>query len=239
MNIEGTYTLQATTQTVWRCLTDRDILSQTIPGIQSISSLEKDTYDMTIAMATTLFAGSHHGIASFSEQHQPYHFRLMFTSDGETNLSGAGSVHLYARNHTTVVAYKGTFTTNKSGAKLSNSLIKGAIKLFIQNYFQHLAEYLRKHAQTLFVQEEQIQNAATTDKGVGDIVIIPRTPEKIADTEDVLPNTLSARVVHLLHLGTKDAAKQIQWEQRLRKTSTVATLLALIWIGTKIPRRHK
>lgn len=236
MNIEGTYTLQASPQEVWRCLTDQEILGVTIPGLQHIKQVDPNIYDVTLTMSNRLLSGSHHGVMTLSEQQYPYHYRLTFTSDSDTNLSGVGSIHLHEREHKTIVAYKGTLTTNKSGSKLTPALIKGAIKHFIQQYFQHLAEYLRSHAHTSQSGQpdtyEHLEIASTNS----DFIIIPRNTSPL---ETPLPDTLAARIVRLLRLGSQDAQAQLQWEQRIRRTGTITGLAILIWVGTRLPRRRR
>ncbi|GCE04141.1 SRPBCC domain-containing protein [Dictyobacter aurantiacus] len=233
MNIEGTYTLQASPQEVWRCLTDREILSITIPGLQQIKQISPSIYDITLTMSNRLLAGSHHGVMTLSEQQYPYHYRLTFTSDGETNLSGAGSIHLHEREHKTIVAYKGTLTTNKSAGKLTPALIKGAIKHFIQQYFQHLAEYLRSHAHT--ASADHVEDHQYAGMNHGDVIVIPR---KTSPLEAPLPDTLAARIVRLLRLGARNPRAQLQWEQRIRRTGTITGLAILVWVGTRLPRRR-
>ncbi|GCE17957.1 CoxG family protein [Dictyobacter kobayashii] len=236
MNIEGTYTLQASPQEVWRCLTDQEILGVTIPGLQQVKSVDQHTYDVTLTMSSGLLSGTHHGVMTLSEQQYPYHYRLTFTSDGDTNLSGVGSIHLHEREHKTIVAYKGTITTNKVGSKLTPALIKGAVKHFIQQYFQHLAEYLRSHDHAPLANQPETHETQRTTSTNGDIIILPGRNEQ---AETPLPATLAARVVQLLHLGAEDTQEQLRWEQRIRRTGTITGLALLIWIGTRLPRRRR
>lgn len=234
MNIEGTYTLQASAREVWRCLTDQEVLHDTIPGLQDISAVDTHTYDVTLTTNTRPFAGSHHGVMILSEQQYPYHYRLTFTSDGESNLSGVGSIHLHERGRQTIVAYKGTLTTNKVSARISSSLIKGAIKLFIQQYFQGLAEYVRTHTSVITAKLEALEDAGMTS--TADDIILSAYSDK--QEQETLPDTLAARFVQLLRLGKKDPHEQLRWEQRIRRTSTITGFLILIWVGTRIPRRR-
>lgn len=236
MNIEGTYTFQASPQEVWSCLTDREILGVIIPGLQHIKQVSPNIYDVTLTLSNRLLSGSHHGVMTLSEQQYPYHYRMSFTSDGDTNLRGVGSIHLHEREHKTIVAYKGTLTINRSGSKLTPALIKGAAKHFIQQYFHHLAEYLRSHAYTSPSGQSDTQQHADEVENGSDFIIIPHPTSPL---EAPLPDTLAARIVHLLHLGSSDPHSQQQWEQRIRRTGAITGLVILIWIGTRLPRRRR
>ncbi|GCE25770.1 hypothetical protein KDA_12540 [Dictyobacter alpinus] len=235
MNIEGTYTLQASAQEVWRCLTGLEILQATIPGLQYITAVDENIYDVTLTMNTRPFTGSHHGVMTLSEQQHPYHYRLTFTSDGESNLSGVGSIHLHEQGNQTVVAYKGTMTTNKVSGRLSSALVKGAVKLFIQQYFQGLAQYLRTHGHSSPASISMHGETTGTLSTSHEIVLSTRSDKQ---EQDALPDTLAAKIVKLFRLGKKDREEQLRWEQRIRRTSTITGFLILIWVGTRIPRRR-
>lgn len=234
MNIEGTYTLQATPAEVWHYLTDQHILSATLPGVKRILSLAKDMYDITVSMDNAPFTGSHHGQITISEQQYPYHFRLTATSDGKANLHGVGSIHLHEHEGKTIIAYKGTFTFNKTGTHLVPALIKGAIKLYMQQYFQSLAEHL--HDQKLQQTPEDLNRTGNTiiKQQAGDIIVIPRpvTPEKNLTT------TIVSKATRLFRPSSRDPQAQARWKTRIRRTGAITGLLLLVWIGTRIPRRQ-
>ncbi len=234
MNIEGTYTLQATPSEVWHYLTDQEILSTTVPGVKRIVSTGKDIYDIMISMDNAPFTGSHHGQITISEQQYPYQFHLTATSDGKTNLHGVGSIHLHEHNHQTIIAYKGSFTTNKTGSHLAPALIKGAIKLYMQQYFQSLAEHLHDHTLPQFTQESDLAASTTMQQPAADIVI----PHPMVDEEYPSSNGIVSKAVHLFQPGTRDPQMQARWKRRIRRISIITGLLVLVWIGTKIPRRQ-
>jgi carbon monoxide dehydrogenase subunit G len=235
MNIEGTYTLQATPSQVWHYLTDQEILSNTVPGVKRIISTAKDIYDITISMDSAPFTGSHHGQITISEQQYPYQFRLTATSDGKTSLHGVGSIHLHEHNEQTIVEYKGTFTTNKAGTHLAPALIKGAIKLYMQQYFQSLAEHLRDHALPQSAQESDGAASTNIQQPAADIVVIPHP---IANEQQPNSTSMVNKALRRFSPAAVDPQVQARWKRRIRRTSIVAGLILLVWIGTKLPRRQ-
>jgi carbon monoxide dehydrogenase subunit G len=235
MNIEGTYTLQATPAEVWHYLTDQDTLSGTLPGVKHISPIAKDMYDITVSMDSAPFTGSHHGQITISEQHYPHQFNLTATSDGKTNLHGVGNIHLHDREGKTIVAYEGTFTFNKTGTHLAPALIKGAIKLYMQQYFQSLAEHLHDNQLPQFAQELNAAASTITKQTTGDIIAIPHP---VAVTKHARTETIISKANRLFHPTAGDPQLQARWKQRIRRTGTITGLLLLVWIGTKIPRRQ-
>ncbi|GCF09054.1 CoxG family protein [Dictyobacter arantiisoli] len=235
MNIEGTYTVQARSHEVWRYLTDPELLNQTAPGITSVSSVDEHTHTITIFIDNAPFKGSHQGQITLSELQYPYHYRLSLSSEGALNLQGVGSIHLHERDGKTIIAYKGALTA-KTTALWSPALVKGAAKLFIQQYFHALADHLRMLPGAQSVPDTQT-TSSTVSQPAGEITIVPHAHAD-NNEEELLPDTVSAKVVHLLHLGAANTEEQVRWERRLRRTSTITGLLVLVWIGTKLPRRR-
>lgn len=232
MNIEGTYTLQATPAEVWHYFTDQAILNETLPGVKRILSLGKDMYDITVSMDNAPFTGSHHGQITISEQQYPYHFRLTATSDGKTSLHGVGSIHLHEHEGKTIVAYKGTFTFNKTGTYLAPALIKGAIKLYMQQYIQRLAEHLHDQKFPAASLDLNGTGNAIVRQPAGDIAVIQHSA---ADTKHPATANIATR---LFRPGSRDPQVQTRWKARIRRTGAITGLLLLVWIGTRIPRRQ-
>ncbi len=234
MNIEGTYTLQAPGEEVWHYLMDQEILRTTIPGVESVEQIDKDTYDITVTIKYASLKGRYRGRLTHSEQQYPYHYRLQIEGEGrQSTFNGSGSIHLNAHENTTIIAYKGALTTSKLSAHLPQSLVKGAAKLFIQQYFLALAERLQSEQQGLTNPEVRDSEVIKPVKE-NPVTPLARTTPEHSDTKA----TIYTRIVHLLHLGTDDSQQATKWEQRLRRISIVSSLLFLVWIGTRIPRRR-
>ena len=235
MNIEGTYTLQAPGEEVWHYLMDQEILHATIPGVESVEQIDKNTYDIIITVQYASLKGSYRGHLTHSEQQYPYHYRLNIEGEGsQGTFNGSGSVHLNTHENTTIIAYKGTLTTSKLGAHLPQSLVKGAVKLFIQQYFLALAERLQSEQQAQSLADPETENSEIIRQTRGNTLIRPsEAAQKDTDTRP----TIYARIVHLFHLGVGNPDQEIRWEQRLRRISIASSLLFLVWIGTRLPRR--
>lgn len=235
MNIEGTYTLQAAKEEVWRHLVGQEILRTTIPGVESIERVDEGVYDMTVATHYASLKGSYRVRLTFSEQHYPYHYRFKLERE-EGTFNGSGSVNLSSHGNTTVVAYKGTLTTSKSSIQLPQLMVKGAVKLFIQQYFLALAERLQS--------EQRLHSITDREAGDNEFIrrdsIIEMEVETVQEYEeqDATRPTIYSRIVSLFHLGAGDPEREIAWEQRLQRIGMVSGLLFLVWVGTRLPRRR-
>lgn len=246
MNIEGTYTLQAPSQDVWKRLVDQHVLLYAIPDIEQIEQIDKDTYAIAIHIKQAPFDDTYHGRVTIVERQHPYHFRLVIEGEGRQNtISGSGSVHLNERDDTTIIAYQGSLSINKRGSRLPVALVKGAAKLFIQRYFTTLANqlYMQRSESEPGLSSEQ-EEAAVLKGTTGNIVILPasalESSQPLSPASEPVGEVRSIFTVpvRLLGLGEGDPDEEQRWEQRLRRLSIITVLLFLVWLGTRIPRRN-
>ncbi|QBD79368.1 hypothetical protein EPA93_26625 [Ktedonosporobacter rubrisoli] len=244
MDIEGTYTLQGSPEDVWHCLMNPQVLRLTVPGIERIEQVDKHTYNVALRVEHTPFVGTYKGRVTIVEQQYPYHYRIAFegeghqhvpgvNGDGEQNgISGTGSIHLNGRDGHIVIAYRGTLALRKADPLWSSAVIKGGLKLFIQQFFTALNDYLHTRAQE--VTTEEIVGATVLKRAGGNIVVLPSLSAQSPE-----PARLSAlqMVVHWLGLGDGDPEQERLWATRFQRVGIISALLVLIWIGTRLPGR--
>lgn len=224
MIIEGTYTLQASPEDVSQCLVDRQILLETIPGIEQLERVKKDSYAVAITIKQVPLKGTYHGLVTVSEQQHPYHYHLTMEAEGrQHSISGNGNIHLNESENQTVIAYTGTLTIGKFPALVS----KGAAKLLIQHFFTALADRVRENALLRHTKTEEI--ADTIKRPGGSIIVLPPP-----STEDI---PLSLKIARWFKLGEGDSEQEALWAKRVQQLSILSGLLFLVWVGTRLPRR--
>src|SRR5574340_230688 len=145
----------------------------------------------------------------------PLLYRLTVECEGlQSKIQGAWNIHLNPHNENTVVSYDGTLNMGRVGSLLPATLVKGALKALIQQFFTAIAEQLRTTTQ---------------------VVSIPDTPEE-SDERQVIQDTnatplpspgLLHRLVHLAGLGNHDPVQEALWVTRLRRVGAIAALLLL------------
>ena len=248
MNIEGAYTLQVTPEEVWRCLMDPQVLRRAIPGLERLERKNTHRYAVTMHIRQAPLVGLYEGHVTISEQHYPYQYRLTIESEGKQGkISGEGVIRLSRHDENTVVAYKGTLNPGRLATLLPPPLVQGAARLLIQQFFTELAEYLR----TLNRVEVSISPVSMHN---GDAV----GQEEIEWQEEPATGTAGARrrffppmtlpfpagrtsplltIVRRLGLGNGDPVEEARWAERARRLGFIMTLLALVWVGTRLPRR--
>src|SRR3984893_9903196 len=176
MEIEGTYTLQASPEEVWQCLMDTQVLRSAIPGVEHLELHDDQKHSITLHIIHAPLTGSYHGKVAITEQHYPYYFCIIVEGNGRQNtIGGEGTVHLNARGEHTVIAYKGTLHLGKPGVPLPSILVKGTAKLLLQQFFTALAGILRSTSSPSINEVENIAGPSLswpTDAGE-QIAVLP------------------------------------------------------------------
>lgn len=227
MDIEGTYTLQASPEEVWRCLMDQQTLQRTIPGVEHIETLDKDRYAITVQVGPTPLTGSYHGHVTVAERQYPYYYRLAIEGEGcQRTINGEGSVHLGEQGENTIVTYKGELTLSKSNTTLPIPVVKGAAKLLIQQFFTSLDDQLHAIGRAPAMTVEHVHGVSILERPRGKIVLLPALPQP----------TLLETIVRRLGLGAGDPAAEAQWANRIMRGSIALGVLLLVWIASRILR---
>jgi carbon monoxide dehydrogenase subunit G len=227
MDIEGTYTLQASPEVVWIHLIDLQTLQRTIPGIERLERLGEDAYTFTLYVKHAPLRGSFSGHAVVTELEYPFSYQMRAEGEGiPGKFHAEWTITLTAHDKNTVVAYQSSLHFSKANALLPNSLIKGTIKVLIQHFFTALADHLRStNYSYLATSEDTVTQLEISQKHNG---------HRTASTFPEQPIFLYT-IVRQLGLGDKDPLIEQQWVNRLRRIGIVSMLLLLVWVGTRLP----
>lgn len=253
MEIEGTYTLQATPHEVWNGLLDSQVWVHEGSALEEATQVDTNAFRLTFRLNHAPLIGMYTTRATITEQHAPYYCRVTFHNDNalaQTNeqaeaINGYGILHLNQQEHHTVVAYKGDITSrvlDDAGNPVATPVVKGTVKLLLQQFFTTLSErvhekqrihmngsdaHAHNHTDELFITHEER-------------IILP-SPLAYSSHEQVRESSIQRSrlrwFIHVLGIGKGDAAEEIRWTQRIRRFSIASILLFLVWVGTRIPRR--
>src|SRR5947199_5224459 len=205
MDIEGTYTLPASPEDIWQSLMDREVLLRTVPGIEQLEQLDKDTYAIALHIKQAPLIGTYHGHVSVTEQHFPYHYRLIIDGEGrQSTLSGNGVVHLSQRDSMTIIAYKGTLNLGKLGTLLPTVIVKGTAKMLIQQFFTALADHLRARVPVqIIASSKETEQALLVKQSGGEMLILAPSVSSVDEEGPrlTLSRTLLQSVMHRFGLG--------------------------------------
>jgi len=229
MEIEGTYTLQAAPEEVWTCLMDMQTLRRTIPGIEQLEGLGEHTYAFTMHVKHAPLRGTFAGHAVTAEQEYPFSYHVNVDGEGiPGKFHAEWTIALRALDEHTVVAYQGTLHLTRAGALLPVPLVKGTIKVLIQQFFTALADHLRTTSYTYQATPEDTGAQFEFTELYNGRTGVSTSPDQ--------PTLLHA-IVRQLRLGGNDPLLEEQWVIRLRRIGVASVLLLLVWVGTRLPRK--
>jgi uncharacterized protein len=240
MDIEGTYTLQATLEEVWQCLIDLQALRHAMPGLERLVSTGQRAYAFTLRIKQAPMRGVYQGKVTVDSASYPdplASYRFSIEGDGQHNpFQGIWDIRLSQQYDNTVVAYSGILNPGKMSA-LPPSLVKGAVKIHIQQFFANLAEKLRTTPDALYPAPGFDASEAQEGYQESGHHVLASFNEPIDGESSVPARTLIHRLVRLVGLGHHDDVLEEQWVTRLKRFGVFSVLLLLVWVGTRLPRR--
>jgi carbon monoxide dehydrogenase subunit G len=238
MKIEGAYTVQAPPDHVWDSLMDPLVLQNIIPGVEKLEKLDSNTYEATIQIKHAPLKGAYHGSITITDQQFPRHYCIEIRGEGrQTLFSGNGSVQLNEQNNNTIIAYRGELKQDRRNSLLPPAVLKGAAKLLIQQFFAALALQLGTHASTTPIEMITPTTGSVFHQPGGTITIL--APKLSAEPEiSTQQASLLQTLLRWSRPGNDDPQEIVRLEKRVRRFGIVAGLLFLVWVGTRIPRKH-
>lgn len=231
MEIDGTYTLQAPAEEVWRCLMEQQTIQRSIPGLERLTQVDERTYSFTLQMRYAPLRGSYTGRITILEPQYSTSCHLKVEGEGQSNqFRGECDLQLITQNANTVISYRGTIQLGRGSNPISAPLIRGAVKVLLQQFFTALADQLRSEREgPVYVTTlEEIYEMPFMEEQLSEHLMLAKSSP---------PGNLLHRAVRFLGLGQHDPLREEQWVQRIRQVGIVVVLLLLVWVGTRLPRR--
>jgi carbon monoxide dehydrogenase subunit G len=256
MDIEGTYTLQAPVEDVCQYMADAEMLQHALPGLEHLEPAGPSAYTFALRVKQAPLRGMYQGKITVQSALSPgpvTSCRFLIESDGQhIPFQGIWDIHLSQQQENTVVTYNGALNPGKMSALLPPALVKGAVKILIQQFFTNVAEQLRTTPEPLSLlpgfdasegserqegySEESDGWAREYGREKRDHAVIS-IQEQIDSGDGIPAQTFTHRLVRLIGLGRHDPVLEEQWAVRFKRFGAFSVLLLLIWIGTRLPRR--
>jgi carbon monoxide dehydrogenase subunit G len=140
MKIAGSYTVPVPREKAYALLQDPDILAKCMPGIQSLTKIADDQYEMKMKMMIAALSGSFDGKVSLADPNPPESFRLLVEGSGRIGfLKGDGLLKLSTNgDSTTKVDYEGEVHVGGTMAAVGQRLLDATSKMMIRKFFEKL-----------------------------------------------------------------------------------------------------
>jgi carbon monoxide dehydrogenase subunit G len=140
MKIEGTHTLRARRERVFRALTDPAVLQRCLPGCERLEKTGENSYSTTMKTGVGSIKGVFTGIVRLEDVRPPEHYRIAVEGRGQPGfLKGAGDLDLEEQTDgTTLIRYAGDVQVGGTLASVGQRMIQGAAKMMATQFFTAL-----------------------------------------------------------------------------------------------------
>jgi hypothetical protein len=146
MKVNGTSTLKADPQTLWKALNDPAVLVATIPGCQRLEALGDDTYAMTVAAGVGSIKGVYDGQYSIIEQPEPGSYLMRARGAGAAGtIDATVSVSLQDApdgSGDTLLTYDADATVGGMIGGVGQRMLTGVSKRMANEFFGNVDRYL-------------------------------------------------------------------------------------------------
>jgi carbon monoxide dehydrogenase subunit G len=146
MKVNGTSTLKADPQTLWKALNDPAVLVATIPGCQRLEALGDDTYAMTVAAGVGSIKGVYDGQYSIVEQPEPGSYVMRARGAGAVGtIDATVAVRLQDAadgSGGTLLTYDADATVGGMIGGVGQRMLTGVSKRMANEFFGNIDRYL-------------------------------------------------------------------------------------------------
>ncbi len=137
MKLNGTRTIPASQQKVWRFLTDPDQLAKCMPGCESLTESGEHEYSGEIKVGVAAVKGVYNGTVKMEDLQPPSHYKLSLDGKGKQGfLKGSGTIDLVEQNGQTILTYRGAVQIGGLLASVGQRLVDGAAKMLLGQFFK-------------------------------------------------------------------------------------------------------
>jgi len=143
MKLEGTNTLPAPVETVWRAVNDPEVLRRCVPGLRELTETAPDAYAAVLAVGVAAVRGTYKGTLAITDKRAPAHCKLVIEGAGGPGfMKGEGVVDLEPDGDRTLVRWTGELQVGGLIAGVGQRMLGGVGKMLVGQFFKSLEQHL-------------------------------------------------------------------------------------------------
>ena len=137
MKIDGTHTISAPREVVYRLLTDPAVLARCIPGCEKLEPAGENSYTTNLKVGVGAIKGNYTGKVTLEDVRPPTHFRMLVEGKGSTGfVKGSGTIDLGEQGGAeTLVKYGGDVQVGGTIAGVGQRMLQGTAKMMASQFF--------------------------------------------------------------------------------------------------------
>jgi carbon monoxide dehydrogenase subunit G len=139
MKIEGTHTLKAPRDVVWRLLLDPQVIARCLPGCQQLDPEGENRYKAVLSVGVASIRGTYTGTFQVKDLVPPDRYGIVFEGKGPQGFArGTGALILEERDAETVVHYSGDVQVGGPIASVGQRMLQGTARMLAGQFFTAL-----------------------------------------------------------------------------------------------------
>jgi len=139
MKIEGTHTLKAPRDVVWRLLLDPQVIARCLPGCQQLEPEGENRYKAVLNVGVASVRGVYTGTFQVKDLAPPTRYVIAFEGRGPQGFAkGTGALALEERDAETVIHYSGDVQVGGPIASVGQRLLQGTARMLAGQFFAAL-----------------------------------------------------------------------------------------------------
>ena len=143
MRLEGTTTLPASVETVWKTINDPEALRGCTPGLTELKETSPDTYRATLTIGIAAVKGTYAGTLAITDKRAPTHYKISLDGSGGAGfMRGEGTVDLEAQGDGTLLKWVGDLQVGGLIAGVGQRMLGGVGRMLIGQFFKCLEQRL-------------------------------------------------------------------------------------------------
>jgi len=136
MDVNGSYTFAATPESVWKVLTDPDVIAGCLPGCDRLDPIGEDKYRAAMTLAVAAVSGNYTGTVSMLDKNAPHSYRLVVEGSGKPGfVNGEATIELIAEGAGTTVRVTGHGNVGGLIARVGQRLLGSVSKMMMDRFF--------------------------------------------------------------------------------------------------------
>lgn len=147
MQFEGQYTLSASPATVWAALNSETVLTECIPGCESVEKQENGKFAATVTLKVGPVKARFRGEVGIKQVEPLRIYRVEGEGKGGVAgfANGTADVSLKEEGNSTVLSYTVDAKIGGKIAQLGSRMLNSTVKKLSDKFFENLAETLNSN----------------------------------------------------------------------------------------------
>jgi carbon monoxide dehydrogenase subunit G len=139
MKIEGSYTIEAARELLFALMTDAEVLSRCVPGVESLETVADGSYKMLLKAGVGSIKGTYTGAIRLEDLREPEHYKMIVDGKGAPGfLKGTGVLDLIEEGEATIINYSGEVSVGGTIASVGQRMIQSSAKMMTAQFFAAL-----------------------------------------------------------------------------------------------------